>query len=160
MLQADGDEIDPREQGEYRGTGHAGVGRHVEERDDLEDVADEDEEEKAREVRQVAEAIGPDCLHDDAIADETDRRLDEIAWSPGNEGPVDEGLAPCGENEDQRGGDQGHEVDERNLVEAVPDAFVTEGVGPLDQLFDCWELESEDHLADDSLEAVVGLRAG
>ena len=71
VLDAHGDEIHPGEKRKHGRTSHTGVTRHVEERDDLEDVRDQDEEEQRGEVREITEPVRSDGLDDDAEDEDT-----------------------------------------------------------------------------------------
>ena len=84
LRDADDVEDEPDEQRQERRDRDARVRRHLQERDDLEDVADEDEREHRDQERHVDQPVGAHGLHDDAVADEVDRRLDDVldaAWA-------------------------------------------------------------------------------
>ncbi len=133
-LDADGDEGDPGDQRQDHRIGHACVGRHLEGRDDLEDVAEEDEEEHAQQEGEVLHALRPDRRHDDLLLDELDRALDDVLQAAGHE------VLLRGEEEDRR--DQhGEHADQGDFVEGVEVTLFTEVVRPFHEVLDGRELE-------------------
>ena len=74
VLEADADEDHPDEQREEQRDGHAGRGRHLEDRDDAGHVAEVDEDEQAEQERRPARPVLAHRLHDDLVLDELDDR--------------------------------------------------------------------------------------
>ena len=131
VAHADRDEHAPRDERQHQRAGHAGIGRHLEERDDLGDVADEDEEEERDQKRQVGLTAVADAGLRDLLVDERDDAFRDRAEAPGNE------AASAGaEEEDRHRDDQAEEVDERDLVEREVGRILEQPRRPLDHVLD------------------------
>ena len=79
VLETDPDEDGPHDEGEEERNGHAGGGRHVEDRDDAGQVAQVDEHEQAHQERRPTEAGPAHRRHDHLLLDELDDHLGEVA---------------------------------------------------------------------------------
>ena len=79
-LPLDADDVvhDVHEQRHEQRQRDARVHRHLRDRDDLPDVADEDEAEHHQQEGRVEQPVLAHRLHDDAVADEVDRRLGDV----------------------------------------------------------------------------------
>src|SRR3546814_341051 len=129
----------------------AGRGGHLDHRDDLEDVAEEDEEEEREQQRGVREPRRTVRLQHDAVLDELDGDLGEVLSTRGHE------LLLVAEDEDHHREDRRDEVDQDDLVDAP--RVVADELGPVDDMAQGREIDSEDHRGLVSL-GRVGLRSG
>ncbi len=130
VLHTHADEHRPRDDRQHQRVRHAGVGRHVRGRDDLEQVADPDEEDHGSEHGQVAHAVGADGWEDHLPLDEIDPGLGDVLQL------ARDGRRVSGRDEvDERGNHEGDQRDEPDLVEREGRP-VQERVRPLDEVLD------------------------
>ena len=131
VLDTDGDEHHPDGECKQQRPGHAGVARHVEERNDLEEVADEDEEEQCRQQRHIGLVAVTDTGLGDLLFDELDDAFGEhpdLRW-------VISRAAPSHHEDDGWYG-KGDQRDQRDLVE-LENGSVAKDRRPVHQVL-CW----------------------
>src|SRR5436305_7531265 len=116
---------------------HARCHRHLDDGDDLEDVADEDEGEQRQQERRPAQALGPHRLQDDVVADEVDDGLGEVLR------PARYERTLAGEEEERHDDDRRQPHQQHDLVHGPYAA--TEDRRPLDEVADRREVEAQKH---------------
>ena len=138
-LDADDDEQDVGEERQEQRVGHPGVHRHLDAREHLPDVADEDEEEHGNEQGRELEPLGADRRHDDLLLDHLHRALGDVLHTRRDE------LALAGRQEEDGQRDRHRdEVQQGDLVE-LQQRPLAEQRRPLQDLVDGRELQAEQH---------------
>jgi hypothetical protein len=121
VLNTGADEHDPDQQRQAQRDSDAGGGWHLENRNDARDVAEEDEDEEAEQERGPAEAGLTEGLHHDALFDELNRGLSQVASA----GRSLLGVGAGGEHEEHDPDQRSENCDQGNFIKGWEDVLPT-----------------------------------
>ncbi len=133
VLEAGADEDHPDQQRQEQWDGDTRRGGHLQDRHDAGEVAQEDEHEQAEQERGPSKPLFAHGLHDDAVFDELNRRLGQVA----NAGRRHCGVLAAGKQKHEAANYRCGNGDERDLVERRKE------VVPAQDFVDWWKFKTE-----------------